>query len=376
MPVTERGFTCHEHMEDFGLINMNGRIYDPLLGRFLSVDPLIQDATSTQNFNSYSYCINNPLKYSDPSGYTRYPYEERTFEQYAFPNASGGNSSFISGTGSRFLDFYLMSSAFRHEGATICYRGSTFRYNPENEIFVSSNGQVLSSNLNPNTTNTKELTDEEIDAINFYIELFLYQSEGYIVSWSGDLYGTYTVGLIAPENMGEGNDWDVAIRYGTSMFGFCFGYSTNGVDGLSTASNITGGVGVAGTGLGMVNGTFRLTKSGKFSPGYYASGWQGNQYVKATYSVSKVGNAVSTGANMVTTGIAYYQITDGSAQPITYVDAGVGTIGIIASGASYFYGIQIPVVGEFVTVYGTVRVTWDVFYLDTCNKLVDYIYLA
>jgi RHS repeat-associated protein len=40
MPVTDRGFTCHEHLEDFGLINMNGRMYDPLLGRFLSVDSL------------------------------------------------------------------------------------------------------------------------------------------------------------------------------------------------------------------------------------------------------------------------------------------------------------------------------------------------
>ncbi len=113
----------------------------------------------------------------------------------------------------------------------------------------------------------------------------------------------------------------------------------------------------------MVDGTFRLSKSGSFSPGYYASGWStGNQYVKNLYSVSKVGNGVSAGANVVTTGIAYYQIANGTQQPITYVDAGVGTMGIIASGASYFYGVQIPVVGEFVAVYGVTRVTWDVFF--------------
>ncbi len=46
----------------------------------------------------------------------------------------------------------------------------------------------------------------------------------------------------------------------------------------------------------------------------------------------------------------------------TYVDAGVGVMGVIASGASYFYGVQIPVVGEFVAVYGAARITWDVFY--------------
>ena len=43
--------------------------YDPLVGRFLSADNVIQDPTSTQNYNRYSYCLNNPLKYVDPSGY-------------------------------------------------------------------------------------------------------------------------------------------------------------------------------------------------------------------------------------------------------------------------------------------------------------------
>jgi RHS repeat-associated protein len=47
---------------------MNGRLYDPLTGRFLSPDNYIQNPGFTQNFNRYSYCYNNPLKYSDPSG--------------------------------------------------------------------------------------------------------------------------------------------------------------------------------------------------------------------------------------------------------------------------------------------------------------------
>ncbi|MCR5696877.1 MAG: RHS repeat-associated core domain-containing protein [Marinilabiliaceae bacterium] len=53
---------------EFGLIDMNGRFYDPQLGRFLSPDPYVQDMTNPQNFNRYSYCLNNPLKYTDPSG--------------------------------------------------------------------------------------------------------------------------------------------------------------------------------------------------------------------------------------------------------------------------------------------------------------------
>lgn len=63
-----RGFTSHEHLPWFGLINMNARLYDPLLGRFLSPDLFIQALNFTQNFNRYSYALNNPLKYYDPSG--------------------------------------------------------------------------------------------------------------------------------------------------------------------------------------------------------------------------------------------------------------------------------------------------------------------
>ncbi len=63
-----RGYTGHEHWNQFGLIDMNGRFYDPLIGRFLSPDPYMQNPSNLQNFNRYSYCLNNPLKYTDPSG--------------------------------------------------------------------------------------------------------------------------------------------------------------------------------------------------------------------------------------------------------------------------------------------------------------------
>jgi RHS repeat-associated protein len=64
-----RGFTDHEHLDDFGLIHMNGRVFDPVLGRFLSADPYVGDAGSSQAYNRYSYCDNNPLNSTDPSGY-------------------------------------------------------------------------------------------------------------------------------------------------------------------------------------------------------------------------------------------------------------------------------------------------------------------
>lgn len=63
-----RGYTGHEHLQMFGIINMNARLYDPVLGRFLSPDPYVQNTDMSQNFNRYSYCMNSPLMYVDKNG--------------------------------------------------------------------------------------------------------------------------------------------------------------------------------------------------------------------------------------------------------------------------------------------------------------------
>lgn len=63
-----RGYTGHEMLNEFGIINMNGRLYDPVLGRFFSPDNYVALPDFTQSYNRYSYCLNNPLKYTDPSG--------------------------------------------------------------------------------------------------------------------------------------------------------------------------------------------------------------------------------------------------------------------------------------------------------------------
>ena len=63
-----RGFTGHEHYDRFKIINANARLYDPVIGRFFSPDPFVQAPDFTQNYNRYSYCMNNPVMYSDPDG--------------------------------------------------------------------------------------------------------------------------------------------------------------------------------------------------------------------------------------------------------------------------------------------------------------------
>lgn len=67
---TDRGFTGHEHLDELGLIHMNGRLYDPTIARFLQGDPFVQAPDELQNYNRYTYCYNNPLNCSDPTGYS------------------------------------------------------------------------------------------------------------------------------------------------------------------------------------------------------------------------------------------------------------------------------------------------------------------
>lgn len=74
-----RGFTGHEHLDRTGFIHMNGRVYDPTLGRFLTPDPIVQAPTLSQNWNRYTYGWNNPLRFTDPSGYSN--------------SSTGGNNS-------------------------------------------------------------------------------------------------------------------------------------------------------------------------------------------------------------------------------------------------------------------------------------------
>ena len=67
----DRGYTLHEHYDPDGLVNMNGRMYDPVMSSFLSVDAFVDDPATAQGFNRYAYCMHNPLRYTDPGGWRK-----------------------------------------------------------------------------------------------------------------------------------------------------------------------------------------------------------------------------------------------------------------------------------------------------------------
>lgn len=95
-----RGYTGHESLPQFNLINMNGRLYDPTIGRMLSPDNFVADATNTQSYNRYTYVNNNPLNYTDPSGWLATAWQEGNGDEsnnISSSRARSGGGGFVMG---------------------------------------------------------------------------------------------------------------------------------------------------------------------------------------------------------------------------------------------------------------------------------------
>lgn len=90
--LTPRGFTGHEMMDGLELVNMNGRIYDPLLGRMLSADIVVQAPGNLQSYNRYSYVANNPLTFTDRSGFSIDDPNDNGLLRKSKANTAAGNN--------------------------------------------------------------------------------------------------------------------------------------------------------------------------------------------------------------------------------------------------------------------------------------------
>jgi len=105
-PLFDRGFTGHEHLYAFNLINMNGRVYDPIVSRMLSPDNFIQAPGFSQSLNRYSYCWNNPLKYTDPSGQELGVENRNNWFWWEYRGGSNSSHSIGPGSGNHWSDKY------------------------------------------------------------------------------------------------------------------------------------------------------------------------------------------------------------------------------------------------------------------------------
>ena len=137
-------------------------------------------------------------------------------------------------------------------------------------------------------------------------------------------------------------------------------------DRVETAKSVSHATDGTGLVLSKMPHTFRLTNGAyngsQFSFKSYKSGWTGYGTARiTTYRVSELGEVISESGGAASTFLAYSLIYNGTADPMTKVDATVGTVGLIATGSRLIY-YEIPGVGEVVGLYSTARVTIDVFY--------------
>ncbi|MCP3686107.1 MAG: RHS repeat-associated core domain-containing protein, partial [bacterium] len=62
-------FTDQEQDDGTGLYNYDVRLYDPVIGQFIMADTIVPDLYNPQSLNRYAYCLNNPVRYVDPTGH-------------------------------------------------------------------------------------------------------------------------------------------------------------------------------------------------------------------------------------------------------------------------------------------------------------------
>lgn len=100
------GYTGHVNDPDTGLVYMQARYYDPVMARFLSVDPVKPSAGNTFNFNRYTYVNNNPVNHIDPDGRNIQIAGDAAFTQ----TAKGYIAAISQGSGGRVLMEKLQST--------------------------------------------------------------------------------------------------------------------------------------------------------------------------------------------------------------------------------------------------------------------------
>ena len=304
-----RGYTGHEMLPEFGLINMNGRMYDPLLGRFLSPDNYVQEPYNCQSFNRYSYCLNNPLKYIDPMG-----------EAYYYTNNMEHIESFIrairEGT-TREYDF---------DGWTVTSDAdflSSGHYNSDKSRFYFNYGTVIDGEAT--------IISRSIPVIHFSAFTSSWGNDGFANSFS-----KYDVGF-GNNNFGYG-DYVSAVL---------------GVGGLGFSSYAAQRYHITSSGFE----TWR-TSSGKYYDsnilqrqvnGKYVRGVQGIRMSRdVARDAAKVPSAVGKGlvrSGNILGGLSVFNSvvaatqTEGIEQAEHILDAVVGSAGII------------PEVGPFISLY-------------------------
>jgi RHS repeat-associated protein len=132
--ITGRGYTGHEHLDPFNIINMNGRVYDPVTAQFFSPDPFIQSPGDWMNYNGYSYVMNNPTRATDPTGYM-------AAQQSSGNIASGG----FGNVDWNYLLFFGESEGYKND--RFGFLASTYHYDYSRHGYYNGLGNEASASV-------------------------------------------------------------------------------------------------------------------------------------------------------------------------------------------------------------------------------------
>jgi len=324
----DRGYTGHEHLKWFGLINMNGRLYDAALGRFLSPDLIVQNPTNTQNYNRYSYCLNNPLKYVDPSGYYR---AGNSGDWWA---GGDGPVFYFQGYGQEIPSGIGPGSGNHWSDYTRSEFGNFMLSNRRSFDYMYGPGSVdLGYEMYKNPILREQWASEEINLAQ------VRKDGGYWVYVSNDnvvgenmLYGTNS-------QLNELSGSETILKFikiecGNSQAGVgeplptWLSWTNNSINTVAYGATVTGGS------AGMLSsGAIR----------YYFNAWKGNQYIK-TFSLTKLGTNIGYGTSFVGFGIGLYNFFDTESKTWgTYGQLGISLLssGLTLSGPTSPIGIGI-----------------------------------
>ena len=323
---TKRGYTLHEHLEEFNLIHMNGRVYCPTTMQFLSPDPYIQAPSLSHNYNRYSYCLNNPLLFSDPSGYkVSAAMIPLMIDYYLYCTEFGGQINIGGGGGGGSFAFTSNEQAFEYGAA-------------HNDNFGSWEHTAHGSR-----ENSEQAFKVYNAAHNYGKSLASVLSGRERVSATVEI-NRRPITVAAEGGMYYVSDLDFGVS--ASSRGDNYGWVETGFSHTGKTAYVAG---LANKGRGAVEweylrqAKFNRSLSGNFS-----------QPVKHSLrAISKTGKVLGVAGTVATYGVAGYQVATGTDNTSTWVDVGVTTgvvvvgiistpvaigAGIIYGGARLFYG--------------------------------------
>lgn len=209
---------------------MNGRMYDPLTSSFLSPDNYVQDPTSQQSFNRYAYCMYNPLRYVDPSGYRYFGYDEgayyRMMDEIAQRVFHEWYSVYDIAATSVQLTINMACGLFGH-GLDTHANGSGHHGSPGGGgIQVSDLGggkyKVVGGSVGPDHSITVIDGDNAGTVIGYYLSDYSFANE----------YGNIVTDVIIDLNDSSGQDfWDNFISDPPSLYTYVFDEENGGQNG-------------------------------------------------------------------------------------------------------------------------------------------------